>query len=305
MAPPPSLHCQTPIRVADGSELSLSLFHPPARIEALPVLLLLPAMGTPAAYYGPFARELAGRRRAIVALADLRGQGASSVRARRGAEFGYREIVEVDLPALAGELGRRFPGHPLLLAGHSLGGQLALLAAARQPRDFDGLVLLAAGTAHAEAWRGPGYRRAAFLFAAVRAVARLAPWYPGHLIGFCGEQPRRLMRDWGRVTRTGRYAPEGSRFDYESALRALDLPILAVGIAGDPVAPPAAIAALLAKTGAERIELATVAGIATDSPWRRHLTWARRPETVLPPLEAWLERRFVGDAAAAPFAGTG
>ncbi len=305
MTPPHSLHSQSPIRVADGSELSLSLFHPAARIDALPVLLLLPAMGTPAAYYGPFARELAGRRHAIVALADLRGQGASSARARRGADFGYREIVEIDLPALAGELGRRFPGHPLLLAGHSLGGQLALLAAARQPRDFEGIVLLAAGTAHAEAWRGPGYRRATFLFAAVRAVARLAPWYPGHLVGFGGEQPRRLMRDWGRVTRTGRYSPEGSRFDYESALRAIDLPILAIGVAGDPIAPPAAIAALLAKTGATEIELATVSGVATDSAWRRHMSWARRPQSVMPPLEAWLERRFGGDAAAAALAGTG
>lgn len=302
---PTSLHCQIPLALADGSRLVISLHHPPARFERLPVLLTLPAMGTPAAYYEPFARELAGRRRAVVALADLRGQGASSVRARQGAGFGYREIVEIDLPALAAELRRRFPGHPLLLAGHSLGGQLSLLAAARRPEDFDGIALLAAGTAHAAAWRGPGYWKAAFLFGLVRTIARLTPWYPGHLVGFGGEQPRRLMRDWGLVTRTGRYAPGGSRFDYESALRALDLPILAVGIAEDPIAPPAAIAALLAKTGATRIEIATVAGVASDTPWRRHMTWARRPQTLLPPLEEWLGRRRGGGAAAAPLAGAG
>lgn len=303
--PHPSLDCQFPLALPDGTALRVSLFHPPARFDRLPVLLTLPAMGTPASYYEPFARELAGRRRAIVALADLRGQGASNVRARRGAEFGYREIVEVDLPALAGELDRRFPGHPLLLAGHSLGGQLSLLAAARRPRDFDGIVLLAAGTAHAEAWRGPGYWRAAFLFGLVRTIARLTPWYPGHLVGFGGEQPRRLMRDWGLVNRTGRYAPEGSRFDYESALRALDLPILAVGIAGDPIAPPSAIAALLAKTGARKIELATVSGVATDSAWRRHMTWARRPQSTLPPLEDWLERRFGSATNSSERAGAG
>ena len=283
-----TLHSRVPLALPDGTRLAVSIHHPAARFDRLPVLLALPAMGVEAAYYEPFARALAGRQAAIVALADLRGQGESSLRARRGADFGYREIVEIDLPALAEELARRFPGHPLLLAGHSLGGQLGLLAAAREPRRFEGLVLLAAGTAHQAAWRGPGYRRAALLFAGVRAVARLAPWYPGHLLGFGGEQPRRLMRDWSRVTRNGSYAPEGSRFDYESALRRLDLPILAIGIAGDPIAPAAATAALLAKTGARRIALATVAGAAGDSPWRRHFTWARRPESVVPPLESWL-----------------
>ncbi len=292
---PPTLHSRVPLALPDGTRLALSIHHPAARSARLPVLLTLPAMGAPAAYYQPFARALAGRNRAIVALADLRGQGESSVRARRGDDFGYREIVETDLPALVAELALRFPGHPLVLAGHSLGGQLGLLAAARAPRAFDGLVLLAAGTAHQAAWRGPGARLAALVFATVRTVAALSPWYPGHLLGFGGEQPRRMMRDWARVTRTGRYAPEGSRFDYESALRALELPLLAIAIAGDPVAPPAALAALLAKTAVRRAELATVTGVAADPPWRRHFSWARAPESVLPPLELWLERTLAAE----------
>jgi len=50
------------------------------------------------------------------------------------------------------------------------------------------------------------------------------------------------MRDWGRVTREGVYAPEGSGFDYEAAARALALPVLSIGVREDPIAPAGATA---------------------------------------------------------------
>jgi predicted alpha/beta hydrolase len=261
------------------------------------VLVVLPAMGAAASYYEPFARRAAELVRGTTALADLRGQGRSSLRARRGDRFGYREIVELDLPALLAELARTYPGRPLQLVGHSLGGQLAALAAARQPSRVSGLVLLAAGSAHVEAWRRNSYLRARAMLAGVRLVARLLPWYPGHRLGFGGEQPRRLMRDWGRVTRTGAYVPEGSDFDYERALGALRLPVATLEIEADPIAPPAAVSALVAKMPLATVERHRASGVVSDPPWRRHFTWARRPESLDPGLAAALGSAGVEAAA--------
>ena len=81
-----------------------------------------------------------------MAFADLRGQGDSPYRARDGHDFGYREIVEDDLPALVDQLGARHPGRPLVLLGHSLGGQLAAMAAHQFAERLAGIALIAAGT---------------------------------------------------------------------------------------------------------------------------------------------------------------
>jgi predicted alpha/beta hydrolase len=127
------------------------------------------------------------------------------------------------------------------------------------------------------------------MFAGIRLAARLLPWYPGARLGFGGDQPRRLMRDWGRVTREDRYAPEGSGFDYERAVRALSLPVLSIGVREDPIAPPGAIDALLARLAAAAITRLEVDGVRAHGRWKRHFSWARRPADVVAALGGWLQ----------------
>ena len=64
-----------------------------------PVLLCLPAMGVAAGFYTRFAQHLSEATGAAVEVLELRGQGAHEERAARGADYGYREIVEIDIPA--------------------------------------------------------------------------------------------------------------------------------------------------------------------------------------------------------------
>ncbi|MGA0612345.1 alpha/beta fold hydrolase [Caldimonas sp. KR1-144] len=250
---------------------------PDTRLAGAPVVLGLPAMGTPARYYEPFARRLAELAGASVAWAELRGQGESRPRARDGADFGYREIVEDDIPRLAGRLLRQHPRRPLVLLGHSLGGQLATLAAHQLGEHLAGLVLVAAGTAHHRAWPRGARWRAALAVHGIRATAAMLPWYPGHRLGFGGEQPRRFMRDWSRNATTGRYRIEGSEIDHEDAAGRLALPVLSLAIRQDPVAPPGAVEELLAKLARARIERRWLMGVVRDPPWKRHFSWAREP----------------------------
>jgi len=279
----------------DGAVHTARVF-PCARRDA-PILLCLPAMGAVAGYYTPFAQALAAQGLGMAALLDLRGQGASSARARRD-DFGYREILEFDIPAAIARLRKVFGARPLYVVGHSLGGQLALFSAAGPRPRPDGLVLIAAGTAYWRDWPAHQRRAARLGFFAVRTAARLLPFYPGTRLGFGGDQPRRLMRDWGRVTREGRYAPEGSDFDYESAARSLSLPVLSIGIGEDPIAPGSAREALLARLPRSAVTRVEIEGVREHTPWKRHFSWARRPEEAVGAIASWLQGGAAARAAA-------
>jgi predicted alpha/beta hydrolase len=273
----------------DGVRHTAKVFR--ARPNDAPVVLCLPAMGAAADYYEPFGKRIASMGVATAVLLDLRGQGRSGASARRGDDFGYREILELDLPAAVAALRGTFPGRALYLAGHSLGGQLGLLYAARNPSTLKGLALIAAGTAHYRAWPR-GSRASTWLYLSViRLAAALLPWYPGTRLGFGGDQPRRLMRDWGRVVQHGRYQPEGSRFDYESALRTLCVPILSLSVQGDPVAPLGAREQLLAKAPSAPVTRIEVAGVLAHRPWKRHFSWAREPAEMVCEFSAWIRYR--------------
>jgi predicted alpha/beta hydrolase len=277
--------------VSDHLETRLSTYANPA--SRAPVMLLLPAMGVAARFYEPFARELEHACGATVLAIDLPGQGKSPLRASAGHDYGYREVVEVCIPDAVRRAAADHPGRPLILVGHSLGGQLGLIATAQLASTLRGLVLIAAGTAHWRAWPRGSRWRAAMTVHAIRIAAALLPWYPGERLGFGGNQSRRFMRDWSFNAVGGRYRLEGSTRspdDLEHALEAVRLPLLALSLHGDPVAPPGALAELLAKLPNAEVTHETLDGVATDPPWRRHFSWARQPAGVHECLSRWLAR---------------
>lgn len=253
-----------------------------------PVLVFLPAMGVPASYYEPW-RDRLRERGFEVLLHDLPGQGADPRRARRGDDFGYRDVVEALLPEAVAQARRRFPGRPVLVGGHSLGGQLAVAAASRLG-PIDGLVLVAAGTAHWRAWPADRRLRAALVVHAIGWAARLLPWYPGHRLGFGGPQSRRLMRDWYFNARTGRYSLDGSESGaraLEASLREVSWPVLHVHVGGDPIAPKGAADELLAHLPAAPVVRVRVHGEEGKAPWQQHFSWARRATGVDAAVADW------------------
>lgn len=277
----------------DASTLMVIFNHSRPRAHT-PVFVCLPAMGVAASFYTPFAEALAQAVAGATVLADLRGQGESAPRARRGGRFGYREIVERDIPSLIASIVTQFPGRPIYLVGHSLGGQLGTLAAVHSAPGLAGLILVASGTAHHRVWPNALRWRASIAVQVIRLVAALLPWYPGRLLGFGGDQPRRLMADWSYNARTGRYRVSGSRIDYEEALNDIALPVLSLEIRADPVAPMGAATELLAKLASCAIERRQIDGVTNDAPWRRHFSWARRPDEVVAEITTWLRAQSRG-----------
>ena len=287
------------IRSIDGAQLNARVFSADDRDagDSSPVCLVLPAMGVRARFYEPLARELA-RRGYPAITADLRGQGESSERAARGSRFGYSEIVKLDLPAAAAALRRRFSARPLLIVAHSLGGQLATAAIGLSLVRPQGLVLIAAGTAHWRDWPRGKRARAGLAVSGIALAARLLPWYPGRRLGFGGDQPSRLMRDWSHNARTGRYRSVAEGRSLEPRPSPVSCPVLSVSIPGDLVAPPGATESLLRRfdpTCVSRVQLTPERG---EGRWRRHFSLVRSPEAVVDSIRAWHDRSTLSGALA-------
>jgi predicted alpha/beta hydrolase len=277
-----------PITSLDGARVQAQAFEPSRLAIAYPdtaAVLVLPAMGVSARFYEPLAREFASRGRPTVTV-DLRGQGSSSERAGGGASFGYREIIELDLPAAEAAVRHHFPRRSLLIVAHSLGGQLATLATLRGHLQPDGLALVGAGSACFRHWPRGTRLRCRAVVGAVGLAARILPWYPGHRLGFGGAQPRELMRDWTHSTMTGRYHSRSHGRSLEPVGTPEHAPVLALGIEGDLVAPASAIAALVSRLDASRLQRSELLPTSASG-WKRHFTWVRKPADAVDAILDW------------------
>jgi predicted alpha/beta hydrolase len=237
-----------------------------------PMAVILPAMGVPARYYRHFAAVLHAAGFAVVAV-DLRGTGASEPKPSRATRYGYADLVD-DVAAVCATLDERRGDRPLLLVGHSLGGQVGLLHAANDPAGVSGVVLIAAAIPY---WRAyPGRRKFEVfgLTQGIGAVSTVLGVWPGW--GFGGRQAGPVMTDWARTARADSYAHLPGA---DEALAKVATPVLAISFEGDTLVPAAVIDHFLARMPAAPVERTHFTpadlGTAVD-----HLTWARASDPV-------------------------
>ena len=267
-----------PVQTGDGHRFELL-----ARVPTQPRarLLWLPALGVAARHYLPFAEALAAQGIAVY-LHEWRGNGSSSLRPSRTQDWGYGEILEQDLPASLAQVPADAAA-PLIIGGHSLGGQLACCFAGLHPQRFARVWLVARGT---PSW-GP--------FPAPRGwtlplVYRFLPWLAqrqgvlhGKKLGFGGTEACGLIRDWSRVGLNNHYAAAGMATDLEAGMRDLRGQATAVVMDHDWLAPTGSMQGLLAKMPGMRAQLRVVSaqmlGARAD-----HFAWMKTPEAVVEQL---------------------
>ncbi|MGW7333683.1 alpha/beta hydrolase family protein [Streptomyces sp. NPDC054840] len=251
------------------------------------VVLIWPAMAVSASYYQPLCSELADLGIACVA-ADLRGQGESGPRPDRTSRQGYDELAARDWPRTVAAVRERFGAHtPLYLLGHSIGGQISVLYAAREPAGVDGMVFVAAGSVDYRGFPGMGALRVLLSTQLAAGIAWLWGYFPGHRLGFGGRQPARLIRDWARIARTGRFEPAGADLVYGDVLGSVRLPVLAVSVAGDALAPPSAVdrlCAVLPGCRVERWHYRPGAGGGVG-----HVRWVREAGPIAARIRTWAD----------------
>ncbi|WP_194832093.1 alpha/beta fold hydrolase [Nocardia sp. XZ_19_369] len=282
-----------PIQMPDGSTVPVRLIpaagshrHPVTPDAPRPVLVIVPGLGVPAGYYESFAAKLAARGFDL-AIGELRGNGDSTPKPSAASTYGYHELVSVDFPAIFQVVRDRFPASTPYLLGHSMGGQFAVMYAARIRGRLGGLILVASGTPY---YRGyPGLSSPGILFgtAAASLTANLAGFWPGDRIaaGGFGRQSKVLIADWARLARTGRFQPVGADMDYEERISRLKLPVLSITVTGDDLTPPGSAEHLLAKL--PKAEVTT---------WHQpeslgHNGWIRENTTTVDQIEKWLRDR--------------
>jgi len=256
--------------------------------DALPaqgLVAFLPALGASVSYYRPLAEAWAalGYR---VATIELRGGKQSSVQDVRRQNFGYHELLSVDLANIVPALRAAANGCPLLLAGHSLGGQLALLYASLHPAEVDAVVLLAGGSNYYATVPSAQRLRRQLALRLARAITQVLRYFPGHRLGFGGKQPQNLILDWTTEALTGKYSVKGEAVDYERELEQLGLPVLFVSLRGDRLVPKTCadyLAQKLTRARVTQIELSTPNGEAYN-----HFRWVKEPTPVLAEVDQWL-----------------
>jgi predicted alpha/beta hydrolase len=251
------------------------------------VVVCLPAMGVDASYYAPLSQCLT-KVGFAVARGELRGHGLSQVPVGRGHDFGYRELIEYSIPAMVAEIRARLSPKRVFLLGHSLGGHLAMLYASQPAANIDGFAMVASGTLHYRAWSGLQGMRILFSTQAAAAIANLLGYFPGDRLGFAGREPRREILDWARCGRTGRWQIDQSEHDYESLLSGVQLPVLAISLAGDSYAPRRSLDLHLQKMPQAKVTRVHLDAQNTPAQTLHHLRWARHPDPVVAQVKQWV-----------------
>jgi predicted alpha/beta hydrolase len=276
-------HDQPVIEVTAGDDHRFELIRVPAETPR-GSLLFLPGMGLSARLFIRFARALA-HRGIEVFIHEWRGNGSSSLRASRGANWGYRELLaDIDAARLA-VAQRAADGY--LIGGHSLGSQFACLSAALDPAHCRGLIVVAGGSPY---WRVFPWPMKAVMMAtmfAFPALGSLFGYYPGKRVGFAGNEARDVMADWARSARTGEYRPSGVEIDLEKRLGGLKLPVLALDMADDWFVPQGSLDWLVDKLEGCEVTRRTVEA-EKSSEKADHYAWMKQPGASTAAIEEWL-----------------
>jgi predicted alpha/beta hydrolase len=254
--------------------------------KAIAAVYWLPALGVPAEKYSRWATALQARGIDVV-VHEWRGFGSSSRRPSRRCDWGYRELLEQDIArGLATAQGLR-PDRRWVLGGHSLGGQLASLALAKQPQCADALLLIATGVPAARHFPRPRRWLVSGFAHALPILTRMFGLFPGDRLRWAGREAGQVMRDWARSVRSGGYSSLNLHADMDAGLRALRQPILALRFDTDWLVPDGSLEDLLARigNGGHRLECFDAARMGARAD---HFRWMRHPEAVVDCIVAWI-----------------
>lgn len=217
-----------------------------------PVVVISAATSVRCRYYARFAGFLFDNGLDVLTY-DYRGIGESRPASLRGFRADWVDWGDHDLEAAILTAERLFPGQPLHVAAHSIGG--FAIGLARSNGRIRRILTVGSQFAH---WRDYGADQRLTMYlkwhVAMPVLTRLFGYFPAKRLGWMEDTPAGVVRDWSRMkarfedtVRRGRIAdgePEAEllrrRFGQVTA------PILAVGLADDPHGTPQAIERLLA-----------------------------------------------------------
>jgi predicted alpha/beta hydrolase len=274
---------------ADGRPLAATVLEP-SRVEG--AVVIASATGVPRRIYEGIAGCLAEAGMAVLTF-DYRGIGGS----RQGRSLGTEEARmqdwgRLDLEGALGWMRRAYSGAPLLVLGHSAGGQLIGLAPSA--RHLAGAVLIGSQLGWAGYWPWPA--RAAMWsmwHVLIPAFTAVGGYLPMQALGQGEDLPAGVAREWAAWGRRRNYLFDalgpGVREDYA----ALRFPVRALHIADDRYAPRSGVEALVSFYGGRR-EVRTITPAEVGVERIGHFGWVRPrfEQAIWAPIRDWFRTRL-------------
>ncbi len=273
------------IKYKDGASNFASVFY--SSKESNTTLICLPAMGVRASFYNSFASQISNKGFNVITI-DWRGKGKSSVRAFRKINFGYQDLIN-DLETLFIQIEAWFPNTQKLIIGHSLGGQIGSLFTAKFPNHVDKLILITSGSVYYKGWKGYKKRVLKIAGYAFVPITKLLGYFPSKAIGFGGRETKLFMKDLSYNILTGDYKMNGSKFNYENALKNMTKNVLSISVKNDFYISDESEEYLISKFSSK----AKVKKIKVDKEDAKieklnHFNWTKKPAYFIKTITDWI-----------------
>ena len=218
------------IRAGDGFPLAATLHHPEGGEEE-GVVLVNAGTGIRRGFYARIAAFLASRGFPVLTW-DYRGIGGSRPASLRGFRASMHGWGGEDLEAVLGWIGARYPGRPLLVVGHSAGGQI--LGLAPSVSRISAVPAVAAQSGWVGHWPVPR-----------RYLMALCGRFPSRALGLGEDLPKGVALEWARWCRNPEYMVDDAGRPLRPHFADLRAPVLAFSFSDDPFAPRTAVDQLL------------------------------------------------------------
>lgn len=243
------------IPASDGYRLAGWVWRHADASPGTPVAVINAATSVRSRYYSRFAAFLHGHGFHVVTY-DYRGIGASHPGRLRGFEASWLSWGELDFEAVLQFVLQEFPGSPVNVVAHSIGGFVTGLAPSAHR-----LYRVCTVGSQIAYWRDFAPRQRARMVVqwqiAMPLLTACLGYFPGKRLGWLEDTPRGVVHDWSHRMRRyeslvrrgiGPDAIPGRRALVERCSR-LAAPLLAIGIDDDAFGTAAAIERLLAYFG--------------------------------------------------------
>ena len=223
----------TRIIAKDGTELVGRKYSPVGAVRG--VVLIPAAMGVKQQFYAPFAEFLCEHGFAVLSF-DYRGMGESLppqfANTLRGFDADIDDWAELDYNSALLAARAWHADVPLLVIGHSLGGQLAGLLPDNHL--IDGMLTVGSGTGY---WRhnAPPTKRMVWLlwYFLAPLYTSICGYFPGKKLRKVGNLPKGVIEQWTRWCKDPRYFVDEHGKSMKTHHAQFTAPILSMSLTND------------------------------------------------------------------------
>ena len=222
------------IQAKNGAPLNATRYAAGAG-DARGVVLIVPAMATPARHYATLANWFASEGFVVHAF-DYQGYGASARTPLRDVDADILTWAK-DAAIMLDHVATVEPGLELHWVGHSLGGQLLPFT---DHRKLTQATILCSGTGYWRLSEGRNKTLAPLLWYAIAPIAtRLCGYYPGRKLKLLGDLPAPVMRQWTRWCKQREYML-GVHPEFAEKFADVSIPVTSVSFTDDETMSEAA-----------------------------------------------------------------